>query len=270
MKKRVFLIGVCIVAFQAPAFGDPVDASVSDLSRRMSQLEAQVLKLNGRLEEMTHALRQAEKKVTQVESDVVQQNVNRSTAESGLSSFSTFSEAPSSALDAPLVSETNSEKEPETITAEIALPAGGAQELYSQAQTFLTRGDYGAAERSLIDFLGRFENDPLRLNAQYWLGEAYFVRGSYEKAAVSFGEAYQTYLAYKKEQGKKVMDAQRIAKAPHALAKLALSFKGLKRTEDVQRTISQFDREFPIAPKTVYRLTEQACKGLECTRSTVG
>ncbi|MCP4924256.1 MAG: tetratricopeptide repeat protein [bacterium] len=269
MKKGLLFIGVFAVSLHISTFGYATDASVSDLSRRMSQLEAQVLKLNGRLEEVTHALRQAEKKVTQVESDAVHRNVSHSTAEPSLSPFSTFSEEPSSNAEASLVSGGGAAEEP-ALAAEAVLPNGNAQDLYSQAQTFLTRGDYGAAERSLVDFLERFKEDPLRLNAQYWLGEAYFVRGEYEKSAVSFGEAYQTYLAYKKEQGSKAMDAQRIAKAPHTLAKLALSFKGLNRPEDVKRTIAQFDKEFPIAPKTVYRLTERACKGVDCTRSAVG
>ena len=114
-------------------------------------------------------------------------------------------------------------------------------------------------------FLEKFSEHTLRLNAQYWLGETYFIQGQYEKAAISFSQAYQTYSAYKETQND--INPQVIAKAPYALAKLAICFRGLNRPKDVEATIKRFDKEFLIAPKIVYKLTEKACKGLNCSRT---
>ena len=39
----------------------------------------------------------------------------------------------------------------------------------------------------------RYPNDPLAGNAQYWLGETYYVRKDYKNAAAAFAEGYQKY-----------------------------------------------------------------------------
>lgn len=42
-------------------------------------------------------------------------------------------------------------------------------------------------------FLRQFPNDGLAGNAQYWLGETYYVRQDYQNAAIAFGEGFQRY-----------------------------------------------------------------------------
>ena len=42
-------------------------------------------------------------------------------------------------------------------------------------------------------FIQRYPNDSLAGNAQYWLGETYYVRKDYNNAAAVFAEGYQKY-----------------------------------------------------------------------------
>ena len=54
------------------------------------------------------------------------------------------------------------------------------QQLYEQAYGYLLQKDYGAAEAGFEDFLKRHPNHQLAGNAQYWLGETFYVRGQYQ------------------------------------------------------------------------------------------
>ena len=54
------------------------------------------------------------------------------------------------------------------------------QQLYEQAYGYLLQKDYGAAESGFEDFLKRHPNHQLAGNAQYWLGETFYVRGQYQ------------------------------------------------------------------------------------------
>ena len=81
--------------------------------------------------------------------------------------------------------------------ATAALPAanetsGDPKQLYETAYGYLLQCDYGSAETAFGDFLKKFPNNSLSGNAQYWLGETYFVRGQYKAAAGSFLKGYET------------------------------------------------------------------------------
>ena len=77
--------------------------------------------------------------------------------------------------------------------ANVTLPDGTPKQQYEFAFDFLKRQDYPKAESALRDFLKRHPKDPLAGNAQYWLGETYYVRGDFQQAAVEFMAGYQNY-----------------------------------------------------------------------------
>ncbi|MBL8642785.1 MAG: tetratricopeptide repeat protein, partial [Rhodospirillaceae bacterium] len=64
----------------------------------------------------------------------------------------------------------------------VKLPEGTPKAQYDYAFDFLKRQDYASAETAFREFLKRAPKDPLAGNAQYWLGETYYVRGDYQKA----------------------------------------------------------------------------------------
>ena len=75
----------------------------------------------------------------------------------------------------------------------LALPSGDAQTLYQQGYGALLQKDYPGAEIAFRQVVDSFPNDPLAGNAQYWLGETYFVRGEYKNAADAFLKGYKKY-----------------------------------------------------------------------------
>jgi tol-pal system protein YbgF len=128
---------------------------------------------------------------------------------------------------------------------------GNPKQIYETAYGYLLQQDYGAAESAFEDFLKRFPNDSLAGNAQYWLGESFFVRGQYKQAAASFLKGYQTY-------GKG-------SKAPDSLVKLAMSLDRLGQKEAACSSYGELNTRFPTAPAHIKSRAQSERQRLACS-----
>jgi tol-pal system protein YbgF len=117
------------------------------------------------------------------------------------------------------------------------LPSGTPQEQYNYAFGLLRRADYPAAEQALKSFVQRYPNDALAGNAQYWLGETYFVRKDYENAATTFAVGYQKY--------------PKSGKAADNLLKLGMALGSLGKKSEACSAFTRLDRDFPTAPSNI-------------------
>lgn len=116
-------------------------------------------------------------------------------------------------------------------------PSGNPKQLYETAYGYLMQRDYGAAQEAFEQFLGRHPSDLLAGNAQYWLGEAYFVRGQFKAAAGAFLKGYQNYADN--------------ARAPDSLLKLAMSLERLGQKDAACSSYAELSTKFPDAPQNV-------------------
>jgi tol-pal system protein YbgF len=116
-------------------------------------------------------------------------------------------------------------------------PAGNPKQLYETAYGYLMQRDYGAAQSGFEDFLNRYPKDSLAGNAQYWLGEAHFVRGEYKAAAGAFLKGYKDYAGN--------------ARAADSLLKLAMSLDRLGQKDGACSSYSELTTRFPDAPDNV-------------------
>jgi tol-pal system protein YbgF len=132
------------------------------------------------------------------------------------------------------------------------LPSGdaGAKQLYETAYGYLLQTNYSAAETAFDDFLNRYPNDALSGNAQYWLGESFFVRGQFKQAASAFLKGYQSY-------GKS-------AKAPDSLLKLALSLDRLGQRDAACSSFGELATRYPAASAPVKTRAENERRRLGC------
>jgi tol-pal system protein YbgF len=130
---------------------------------------------------------------------------------------------------------------------------GSAQDQYNQAFGLLRQADYPAAEKALRSFLQRYPNDPLAGNAQYWLGETYYVRGDYNNAAAAFAEGYRKY-----PQG---------GKGPDSLLKLAMALGNVGQKREACLTLVQLDRDFPKASANLTERAKSERQRLECEKA---
>lgn len=123
--------------------------------------------------------------------------------------------------------------------ARAPLGNGDPKQVYETAYGYLLQQDYVSAESAFGDFLSKFPQDGLASNAQYWLGETYFVRGQYKSAANAFLKGYETYRTG--------------SKAPDSLLKLAMSLDRLGQRDAACSSLSELTARFPQAPPHVKR-----------------
>jgi tol-pal system protein YbgF len=111
-------------------------------------------------------------------------------------------------------------------------PAPGAdQGAYNQAFDVLKGGKYTDAITAFQQFLQAYPQSSLADNAQYWLGESYYVTRDFQSAAASF----QTVLD-------RWPDSR---KAPDALLKLGYTQAELGRTAQARATLASVSTRYP-------------------------
>lgn len=132
----------------------------------------------------------------------------------------------------------------------VALPEGSTQDRYSYARQFLLKRDFVSAEQALATFVEAHPEDPLAGNAQYWLGETFYVRGDYQTAARTFAEGFQRYP-----------DSD---KAPDNLLKLGMSLAQLDLKDDACITLKKLRVEYPQAPTSIVQRADREIGRLKC------
>ncbi|MGA2089101.1 MAG: tol-pal system protein YbgF [Stellaceae bacterium] len=128
-----------------------------------------------------------------------------------------------------------------TATSGVANPPAATpatpQDQYNHAFGLLQRADYPNAETALRAFVKQFPKDPLAGNAQYWLGETYYVRKDWNDAAIAFAEGYQKY--------------PKSSKAMDDLLKLGMSLANLGQKSNACASYARLDHDFPAAPAPI-------------------
>lgn len=127
---------------------------------------------------------------------------------------------------------------------------GSAKDLYATAYGLLLAQDYASAEAAFDEFLKRFPSDQLAGNAQYWLGETFYVRGNFKSAAAAFLKGYQTY--------------SRSSKAADSLLKLAMSLDRLGQRDAACQSFSELNTRYPNAPGAIRSRADNERRRLGC------
>lgn len=105
------------------------------------------------------------------------------------------------------------------------------QALYTQAFDALKTSNYPGAIGGFQTFLSSYPNSDMADNAQYWLGEAYYVTRDYERASAAF-----------RAVGEKWPNSR---KAADALVKLGFTQFELKRYPEARTTLTEVTQRFP-------------------------
>ena len=119
----------------------------------------------------------------------------------------------------------------------VVLPGDTPREQYEYATNLIQRGAYDQAEIALKSFVQQHPKDELTGNAQYWLGETYYVRNDFKNAAVAFAEGYQKY--------------PNSQKAPDNLLKLAMALGQQGQQENACVALRQLEKRYPDASANI-------------------
>ena len=105
------------------------------------------------------------------------------------------------------------------------------QAAYTQAFDALKAGNYPTAITGFRSYLQTYPQGALADNAQYWLGEAYYVSKDYPNAAFAFKTVVDQYPTSRK--------------VPDAMLKLGFAQFELKRFGEARTTLTDVTRRFP-------------------------
>jgi tol-pal system protein YbgF len=109
--------------------------------------------------------------------------------------------------------------------------AGGEQASYDAAFNALKSSDYPRAIAGFRNFVSTYPSSPLASNAQYWLGEAYYVNREYPNAVSAFQRV--------------INDWPDSRKAPDALVKVGFTQAALGRTAEARDTLENVQKRYP-------------------------
>ena len=125
-----------------------------------------------------------------------------------------------------------------------------AKELYDSAFAAIKKQNYKTAQAEFEAFLALYPQHELAGNAQYWLGESYFARSMYQKAAVAFAEGFQKY--------------RQSQKAPDNLFKLGVTMSKMNKKNEACIAFKNFSKEYPQVSESMKRRLDAEVQKLSC------
>ncbi len=221
--------------------------SLVDMSRRLDTLEAQLRELRGTSEVLqngSEALRKQqrdlyadlEKRIARMEAAMPGGGVasgaaagagGGSGAEAGNAAAGSTVAAGGGAGSAEVAARTGSAA---ASGAEPTTPIDD-QAAYARAFDQLKSGEYRAAVTQFQNFMKSYPQSSLLDNAQYWIGEAYYVTRDYDMAAKAFRAVGEHFPSSRK--------------APDALLKLGFTQYEQKHLSDARATLTDVVQRFP-------------------------
>jgi tol-pal system protein YbgF len=262
LQRQVYRGGSGAPVPVAPS--DPNSAVNAEL--RLDQLETQLRNLTGSVEEMTNNVDQLKRRLDKLVGDV---DLRLTALEQGQGGAPSGDKAPprgpanasnptqppsqSGQLGAPASPPAGGQPNTQAAArgpAANQLPSGSAQDLYNRAFGLLRQADYPAAEEAFKSFVQRYPNDALSANAQYWLGETYYVRQNYNDAVAAYAEGYRKF--------------PQSGKGPDFLLKLGMSLGNLGQKKEACLTYNQLGRDFPTASANIKERAGQEKQRLGC------
>lgn len=105
------------------------------------------------------------------------------------------------------------------------------EQAYAAALATFRAREHGQAVLDFLDFIAKHPRHPLAANAQYWIGEAYYVQRDYRQALAEFQKVPEV--------------APGAAKAADALLKIGLCQRNLRDEARARQTWQRVVRDFP-------------------------
>ncbi|GMQ95655.1 MAG: hypothetical protein BMS9Abin14_104 [Gammaproteobacteria bacterium] len=243
------------------------------LLERVEELTVEVRELRGQLEQQQYSLSQMTDRQRELYLDVDRrmQRVEAGGVAVGAAAAAGVSSAPATAPSAgvPAGSTVGSTSGATTVTAGPAaagVAAAGAatqtstprstpsstdpvkeQQAYQSAFNLLKAGRYDQAAKSFQKFLGEYPTGKFTDNAQYWLGESYYVTRNFDSAMREFQKLVKNYP-----------DSQKLT---HALLKIGYIYDELGQKDKAREVLTELTKSYPQSTAA-----ELAAKRLERMR----
>jgi tol-pal system protein YbgF len=263
MRQPCVVFAVAVVAAlgagcaSTPAADDPIQLKLNDIDARVTRIEriisnqslvelaqhldqvqADVRQLRGRVEELEYNAEAMKKQQRDLYSDLDKRIAALGGGSAGAAAAGALggaggSAASGSSSQSPAGGAAGSTGS-STGAAGSAADSGGSSEeqtVYAQSFDALKAGSYSVAITGFKSFLSSYPASPLAENAQYWLGEAFYVTRDFDSATGAFRNVLQKWPDSRK--------------APDALLKLGYTQLEQKKTGEGRATLSQVVQKYP-------------------------
>lgn len=236
LQKQVYTGG-------APA-GDPnampigTGAGAAQMEVRLSQIDEQMRALRGDVERANFAANEAKATLEKMKQDYDYrlQALEQAQSTAAMQPVATDAPAPEATVSEEPASDAPASYQPAATGADFP----DSNVAYNAAFKKLNSKDYSGAAAGFDSFVKAYPKDPLTSNAYYWLGESYYARGDYTRAAEGFRKGFES-----NPQGQK---------APDNLLKLAMSLDNIKRSKEACIVLGQVVSKYgDSAPRTKER-----------------
>ena len=207
---------------------DIPEGSIQHLYAKMAELEQLVAQMTGQFEELSYQFAQTQADLKKINADI----------DFRFSEIQAMKNEPKEIEPMPSITQPEKPKD--------------AKSAYNAAYDLLKQLKYEQAEVALKDFLATYPSDELAGNAQYWLGETYYVRHQYEQAAVAFANGFKNY--------------KKSPKAADNLLKLGLSMQQLDKKKEACTAFKSLKKEFPKASELILSRAQKESKKLGCDK----
>jgi len=231
MRYLSLLISFSLVGCAVSPDKDPVQIRLNDLDTRLQRIERvltnqSLLELSQRIDAMQADIRTMRGEVELLQNDSQggksQNRALYGDLEKRLAALETLGGVGSAPPPSAGANSAGSAVSP---------PAGGEQASYDAAFGALKSGDYQKAIAGFRNFVAAYPSSPLASNAQYWLGEAYYVTREYPSAITAFQKV--------------TTDWPDSRKAPDAMVKIGFTQSALGKNGEAKVTLEDVVRRYP-------------------------
>ncbi len=231
----------------APSYNASAGQGSADMLVRLSQLEEMLRDMQGQIEEVQYQQRRVSEEMQKLSEDTdwrLQQleaaamaapAAAGENAESVASPSANVAAATSSANATPQTPNTYQPKS--SASQNTASSFDSSRDHYNHAFKLLNERNYIEAADSFKAFIDAYPDDALIGNAYYWLGETYYVRGDFIRAADQFRKGFEV-----KPDG---------PKTPDNLLKLAMSLSQIQRDKEACVVLNQLSKKYATKSRAV-------------------
>lgn len=228
-------------------------ASSQDVVVQVSQMDETLRQAVGRMDVIEHQLKVLDDKINMINKDVdvrLKMMEGKEIEGGGMSS-----QQPAKKFDAPVAKEAPASLVGGAISKGDDLPSvktKTAEQIYQEGLDAINAGKHDEAAVKFTAVLTKYPDHKLAGNAQYWLGESYYGKKDYAKAAVAFAKGYEKYKG-----GNKGADN---------ILKLGLSMHMLGKDTEACTAFVNLPKEFPKASANLKEKAAAMVKELKCKK----
>ena len=124
------------------------------------------------------------------------------------------------------------------------------KKLYQSSIDSLNQGEYANAENGFKKIIKEYPDYTITPNSYYWLGEVYFLKNDWNKAAKQFFTTYQKF--------------PNASKAPDSLYRLGLTLHELRKNAESCSALARVAVEFPKSSNFIRQGAADAMNRFEC------